>query len=196
MIGLAPLSALRSPLTSLGLIFLLLPPAAWADGLPDQGFDDGAPYVQTEYIASNEGTVANPLTIDLCVFLPSPAPECQSPPATYDQSNFWSQNAPSGCYPWVHCSHWDLILNNEDAFSGLNPGPPDASLPRALPGSGIFGFNTIYDNFAGTSVPGDSMWRAHLVLNLSSQFANPTVNKLPYMAVGAWSGRGTKARSV
>jgi hypothetical protein len=51
-------------------------------------------------------------------------------------------------------------MNNEDAFSTLNPGPPNASLPRALPGAGIMGFATLFGN---DNFPGDTHLRAHLV---------------------------------
>ena len=146
--------------------------------------------VRTEYVFSSEGTSYNPLTISACIFASS-AEECQNPPTVYQQSNFWSQNM-SACWPWAPCNNfWNLILNNENAYTTANSGPPDASLPRSLPGQGIFGFNTIYDNFPGNSDPGDNMWRAHLVLNMSSQFPNPSTDRLPYMAFGAWTGRST-----
>lgn len=86
-----------------------------------------------------------------------------------------------------------MILNNEEAYQPNalhlygNPGPPDQSLPRSLPGYGIFGFATLY---AAANFLGDMLWRAQMVLNVSSQFPNPTTQKVPYMAIGAFDTWG------
>jgi len=155
---------------------------ASATGFPDQGFSSGLPRVRTDYNQSNEGTAANPLTRTACLYPPSGSPPFVSPCATgpnvYSQSNYWRQNWPASCdVAGANCLYWVLGLNNEDAQSTLNPGPPDASLPRANPGAGIMGFSTLYgsDNF-----PGDTLWRAHLVLNISSGFNNPAPGATPF----------------
>jgi len=166
---------------------------ASATGFPDQGFSSGLPRVRTDYNQSNEGTAANPLTRTACLYPPSGSPPFVSPCATgpnvYSQSNYWRQNWPASCdVAGANCLYWVLGLNNEDAQSTLNPGPPDASLPRANPGAGIMGFSTLYgsDNF-----PGDTLWRAHLVLNISSGFNNPAPGATPFLSLGAFAGRGT-----
>ncbi|MDN5923403.1 MAG: hypothetical protein L0H70_00205 [Xanthomonadales bacterium] len=171
------------------LIMLACSPAmVRAQGFPDQGFDNGLPAISTDYYASTEGTSVNPLTFSSCIF---PTGECDTGPMVFQQSNVWRQSMPAwACFGWMGpCNHWTLILNNEAAYNTENSGPPDASLPRSLPGYGIFGFATLFGN---ANFPGDTLWRAHMVLNLSSQFPNPDTNqKTPYMAIGAWDGWGS-----
>ena len=166
---------------------------AGATGFPDQGFSSGPPRVRTDYTLSNEGTAANPLTRGACLYPPSGSPPyvgpCATGPNVYSQSNYWRQNWPASCdVAGANCLYWVLGLNNEDASSTLNPGPPDASLPRAAPGSGIMGFSTLYGN---DNFPGDTLWRAHLVLNVSSGFDNPAPGATPFLSLGAFAGHGT-----
>lgn len=175
-------------------VLILLPASGWANGLPDgfpvQGYGNGTPPVSTDYYAADEGTASNPLTLTSC-----PVSACPPWPDVYQQSNSYRQNVPMWvCPTWPGlCDHWTLIMNNEEAFQPLspgtqgNPGPPDQSLPRALPGYGIFGFATLYGN---ANFPGDTLWRAQMVLNVSSQFPNPTIGRVPYMAIGAFTGWG------
>jgi len=156
---------------------------ASSQGFPDQGFSGGTPVIRTDFASSNEGTAANPLTLGpICLYAP-----CRTGPVAYGQSNYWSQNLPANCYV-IGCQYWILGMNNEDAWTTLNPGPPNASLPRAAPGSGIMGFTTLYGN---DNFPGDTLWRAHLVLNISSSFANPAPGATPFLSLGAWTGHGT-----
>ncbi len=172
---------------------LLVPLLSHADGLPDPNFDQSPPSISTEFVHSDEGTNSNPLTITPCIF-PGGGGECSAnAPDTFSQSNYFASNFSNwGCtVPWGLCPpHWLLIMNNEDAFgkdangNPVNPGPPGASLSHAWPGYGIFGFDALYDNR-----PGQGRWRAHMVLNVSSQFPNPSNDKIPYMAFGAWAGR-------
>lgn len=167
------------------LLLTIFCQCAAAAGFPDQGFSSGPPRVRTDYAMSNEGTAANPLSRGpICLFSP-----CAAGPNVFSQSNYWRQNWPASCdLPGANCNFWVLGLNNEDASSTLNPGPPNASLARSWPGSGIMGFSTLYGN---DNFPGDTLWRAHLVLNISSAFANPAPGATPFLSLGAWTGRGT-----
>jgi hypothetical protein len=54
--------------------------------------------------------------------------------------------------------------------------------------AGIMGFSTLYGN---DNFPGDTLWRAHLVLNVSSGFVNPAPGATPFLSLGAFAGRGT-----
>lgn len=76
-----------------------------------------------------------------------------------------------------------LANNNEPAYTTCNSGPPNISLPRSTPGSGIFGFTAITDPGAG-----EYFYRAHLVLNQT--FSNPCGDATPFLSIGAQDGRG------
>ncbi|MEP7043420.1 MAG: hypothetical protein ABI843_10175 [Dokdonella sp.] len=142
-------------------------------GFGDQGFVQ-TPVVRTDLPSPLEGTAAYPLQVSGCHFGQDP---CPTLPTVYPQSNFWSQNYPASCVPGFTCpTHWwTVILNNEPNDVVGNSGPPDASLPRSLPGSGIMGFTTLHGN---DNFPGDTYWRAHLVLALKT---NPVRGGLPYL---------------
>lgn len=95
---------------------------------------------------------------------------------------------------WSDPSFWVLANNNEtvvlnnnvpvsSSLSVCNSGPPDLSLPRSSPGSGLFGFTAITDPGAG-----EYFYRAHLVLNQT--FANPCGDAIPFLSIGAQDGRG------
>jgi hypothetical protein len=154
----------------------------------DQGFVQ-TPVVTTEYVSSTEGTSSNPLTYATCWF-----GGCGTHREVFSNSNVWRQNWPCiGDQPCV--SHWITLFNQETNWDAGNSGPPNASLPRSVPGSYVspFGFTTLFGN---NNFPGDTFWRAHLVLNLGGP--NPyqgTVTDespipIPFMAFGAFYGRG------
>lgn len=153
---------------------------AKADGFFDQGFAK-TPVVRTDFLAHSAGTAANPLRVSGCHFGQDPCPVEQ---AVWPQSNTWSQNYPAHCVPGFTCPTrwWTLIMNNEPRDADGNSGPPDASLPHVAPGSGIMGFSTVLgdDNF-----PGDTHWRAHLVLN--GYWPNPVTGAIPYLGFGAFA---------
>lgn len=154
---------------------------AAASGLVDQGFTH-TPVVRTDYVAPDEGTAANPLTISDCHYGQNPCPALHS---VFSQSNAWSLNWPAGCMAGTCPNYWTLTINNEVADSLSNPGPPDVSLPYASPGTGLMAFNALYgdDNF-----PGDTLWRAHLILNF--WFTNPQYGGNPFLGIGAFAGHG------
>ncbi|MEM9598204.1 MAG: hypothetical protein AAGD06_28330 [Acidobacteriota bacterium] len=163
----------------------LAAPVAYADYFHDQGFNSAR--IRTDFDAQNEGTAANPLTIvSPCLWPPGTPnmidPICRTGPSVYPQSNAFSQNG-----GYQSSRYWTLILNNEPWFDARNSGPPGQSLPRALPGHGVMGFNALKN-----SIPGETFWRAHMVLNHT--FQNP-VNQLaiPYMSLHTdqFNGNGT-----
>ncbi|MEM9554039.1 MAG: hypothetical protein AAGC60_07255 [Acidobacteriota bacterium] len=165
--------------------------AQWGSsyGFDDPGFSQAR--IQTEYI--NEGTWANPLTVDPCVYPPAstinnPGP-CSGADSVYGsgfQALGWAQNrslSSAGQY-------WVLGMNVEfDAFENCNPGPPNMSAPRAEPGFGLMGFKAI----KSTSV-GEQFWRGHLVLNNTID-QNPCSAQsgayiIPFLSLGAQQSRG------
>lgn len=154
----------------------------------DQGMVN-APAVKTEYVDPKEGTAANPLTLGNCLW-----GNCQAERLVFDRSNTWKQNLP--CNPCTGPAqpgaYWTLILNNEPRADSHNPGPPDASLARALPTEGIFGFETLRGADNGT---GDNRWRAHLVLDLIGH-ENPVFGGIPFLGFGEFSHRGNRNRPL
>lgn len=156
---------------------------AAATGFFDQGFTQ-TPIVRTDYLSNTEGTSVNPLHVGPCIFGEVPCPTLNT---VFSQSNYWTQNWPSSCTPGYTCptGWWTLSLNNEDANNTANPGPPNVSLPRSQPGQGIMGFATLYGN---DNFPGDTYWRAHLVLNLT--YPNPVYGAIPFLGVGAFTNHG------
>lgn len=161
----------------------------------DQGFNN--PAVKTNYQSLSEGTYLNPITlVSPCLFSSGAFNGCPSnyqPPAptSYGSaSNAWWQNT-----SWSAPSFWVLANNNEtvvltnnygpvsSSMSVCNSGPPNISLPRSAPGSGIFGFTAITDPGAG-----EYFYRAHLVLNQT--FSNPCGDATPFLSIGAQDGRG------
>jgi hypothetical protein len=166
------------------IVGALLVAAADADasyGFFDQGLVQ-TPVVRTDYSSADAGTAVAPLAISDCHFGQNPCPLLHS---VFSQSNYWSLNWPEGCQPGSCPNYWLLTNNDENADSLSNSGPPDASLPHAWPGNGIMGFNVLYgdDNF-----PGDTYWRAHLVLNF--WFTDPQFAGNPFLGFGAFSSHG------
>lgn len=162
----------------------------------DQGFGDAR--VRTDYNSQTEGQPANPITfVAPCLF---PGQICGTDPTTFDFVNYFVQNA-SG---WPQSDYWVLSINNENAYDKVcpvnpdqgvscppgqllvttqNPGPPNQSLPRSSPGYGLMGFTAITGSF-----PGESFYRAHLVMN--GTFTNPEFGGIPYLSIGAEHYRG------
>lgn len=170
--------------------------AQTAFGFFDQGFTQ-TPVVRTDFYSSTAGTSVNPLQISGCHFGQNPCPPASPSggPGTvrtvFPQSNYWTQNWPANCVPGFSCPphNWILIMNNEPRDDAGNLGPPDASLPRYEPGAGgVMGFVTVHgsDNF-----PGDTYWRAHIVLN--AYVSNPVLGGLPYLGFGAFANHGNGA---
>jgi hypothetical protein len=168
-------------------VFLLGMPHAHAQ-FHDQGMTQ-APVVRTEYVYPDTGTATRPLVIGECLW-----GNCLPERNVYPQSNYFRYN-----WPCVICPsplqpdlYWTLLLNNEPRTNVNNSGPPDASLPRALPGQGLMGFSAHYgdDNF-----PGDTYWRTHLVLNFVS-FANPVFGGLPFLGFAEFSNRGNRGHPL
>lgn len=179
--------------------------SAWSLDSNAQLFDPGfrnTAVVRTDYYNPSIGTAASPLQIDSC--MPAlgtpgaPGTKCNNPPAVWPQSNFWSQNWPAGC-PFTqdpahspmnpNCKNfWVLSLNVEPATNTALSGPPDASLPRSLPGQGVFGFNIIPAGQNGG--PNDVFQRAHLVLNATPNTAAPLPSGawIPFMGFGTGTG--------
>jgi hypothetical protein len=157
---------------------------AQAYGFFDQGFTQN-PVVRTDYFSQTAGTASSPLQISSCHFGQVPCPTVRS---VYPQSNYWTQNWPANCVPGFTCPthNWILLMNNEPREATGNLGPPDASLPRFWPGGGgIMGFSTLFGN---DNFPGDTYWRAHLVL--STWPTNPVNGAIPYLAFGAFANHG------
>jgi hypothetical protein len=154
----------------------------------DQGMTR-TPVVRTEYVYPDTGTATRPLVIGECLW-----GGCGSQRTVYPQSNYWQYH-----WPCVICVsplqpnlYWSILLNNEPRNSNNNSGPPDASLPRASPGHGLMGFSTLYGN---DNFPGDTYWRAHLVLNFVS-FANPVFGGIPFLGFAEFSNRGNNGRPL
>jgi hypothetical protein len=160
-------------------------PQVQAYGFGDQGFLQ-TPIVRTDLLSPTEGTAGNPLKVSGCHFGQNPCPTLRT---VFAQPNYWSQNWPSSCIPGFDCpSHWwTVVMNNEPVDAAANPGPPDASLARVYPGGGTMGFTTLFGN---DNFPGDTYWRAHLVLNMS--YANPIVGGIPFLGFGAFAGHGNQ----
>jgi hypothetical protein len=158
---------------------------AHADGFFDQGFVT-APIVRTDYFEADAGTAANPLRISDCHYGQDPCPALHS---IFSQSNAWSMNWPAGCLPGFCPNYWTLTINDETADSLSNSGPPDVSQPHVWPGFGMMAFNALYgdDNF-----PGDTHWRAHLILNFG--FPDPQFAGNPFLGFGAFSTHGNGTR--
>jgi len=167
------------------MIALLLAGNACADGLFDQGFVQ-VPVVRTDYIDADAGTAANPLRISACHYGQDPCPALH---AVFSQSNAWSLNWPDTCAAGTCPNYWTLTLNDEAADSLSNSGPPDVSQPHAWPGQGMMGFNALYGD---ANFPGDTYWRAHLVLNF--HFPDPQFAGNPFLAFGAFAGHGNDQR--
>ncbi len=168
-------------------IALAMPCAASAQ-FHDQGMIR-TPVVKTEYVDPKQGTAGHPLVIGECLW-----GDCGQERLVYSQSNYFSQDLP--CNPCTSPppagAYWTLINNNEPRADSRNPGPPDASLPRALPTEGIFGFEALRGD---DNLPGDQRWRAHLVLDLIGH-DNPVVGGIPFLAFGEFTHRGNRDRPV
>jgi hypothetical protein len=150
------------------------------------------PIVKTEYVNSQTGTASVPLTLGTCLW-----GGCITERTVYPQSNYWRQNWPcnfdSCTNPAIpYDLYWSLLLNNEPRNDTHNSGPPDASLPRSWPGSGLMGFSTLYGN---DNFPGDTRWRAHLVTNFIN-FQNPVNGGIPFLGFGEFSNRGNGNRTL
>ena len=147
------------------------------------------PAVKTEYVHPKTGTEAEPLVLGECLW-----GGCRPERLVFERSNHWQQNLP--CDPCVGRpqpdTYWTVLLNNEPRADLHNSGPPDASLPRAVPGEDLMGFQTLHgdDNFAG-----DTFWRAHLVLDFIG-FDNPVFGGIPFLAFGEFSRRGNRDRPL
>ena len=157
----------------------------------DQGFTR-LPVVTTDYVSPAKGTAADPLTPGTCLLPDVSWPACYDERLVFSQSNQWRQNWPcaqDACDPAD--GYWTLIINNEPRADPGNSGPPDQSLPRSVPGNGMAGFSTLYgdDNF-----PGDTRWRAHLVLNMA--FENPVYGGIPFLGFGEFSARGNRGGPI
>jgi hypothetical protein len=163
-------------------------------GFADQGFNVAS--IRTVYNSANEGTAYNPLTLTSCLWPDQSIAGCPAGPTTptvYSQSNWWRQNWVSYCGAYIPCTFWLLVMNNEtrtSAFNNCNSGPPNASLPRAEPGAGIMGFTAITG-----SLPGETFYRAHLVLNL--HYWNPCDGGygIPFLSIAADRDRGNAGRT-
>lgn len=167
----------------------------------DQGLVSGT--VNTTFTDANLGTAGHPITYSYCLFSPpdpfTPVPPLNPTPNHYvintpvcslsspttwsGASTGWAQNGVFGA-----SNYWVLDINNEtsapeQAFSPCNQGPPDYSLPRSEPGSGVMGFTVLKDAGAG-----ENFYRAHLVLNMA--FSNPCPDPISFMAIGAQDTRG------
>jgi len=197
----------------LALLVLALPLVASANFFDDQGLVTAR--VRTDYNPDvngvfNAGTSINPLVLDAsdkCLW-PDNTPNftfvkyvldsnmmlqgvfCPQGPVVYSSANFFSLNGGS-----TNSSYWVLSLNNEESFNedpntGVpgNPGPPNQSLPRALLGAGIMGFDAFKD-----TANGENFFRMHMFLmqNEIFPFINPVnVSQIPFMSIGAQMGRG------
>lgn len=172
---------------ALPLLILLAPALA-----PAQFHDQGmlrTPAVKTEYVDPKTGTAGRPLIIGTCLW-----GNCRTERLVYQVSNYWQQNLP--CDPCTGPAqpgaYWAVLFNNEPRADVHNPGPPDASLARALPGQGLMGFETVRgdSNFAR-----DTHWRAHLVLDFI-KFANPVFGGIPFLGFGEFASRGNRNRPL
>jgi len=164
----------------------LTPPlSAVQYGFADSGFQNAS--IRTVYNDGYEGTSLNPLTLTSPCLWDSSIPNngCPTGPTVYSAANWWRQNWDNNCGAYYPCTFWLLLMNNEPrAFNLCNPGPPDASLPRSEPGSGIMGFTAIKG-----SLTGENFYRAHLVLNL--HYPNPCGGDgIPFLSIVADRDRG------
>lgn len=157
---------MKIPRNSLSVVFggaLLLLAETSAAQFHDQGFVNAV--VRTDYNSQTEGTASNPITyINPCLFTGA---ICGNSPTVFSANNSFAQNV-SG-YP--QSNFWVLDFNNEPSYNygGVttnNPGPPNQSIARSAPGFGVMGFTAITN-----SLPGESFYRAHLVMN--GTFPNP-----------------------
>jgi len=169
------------------LIALVVSGAASAQ-FHDQGMTN-TPAVKTEYVDPKEGTNVNPLTLGDCLW-----GNCTQERLVFARSNHWQQNLPCDPCTGPHQpgTYWTLILNNEPHTDPHNSGPPDASLPRALPAEGLFGFETLR---GADNVSGDNRWRAHLMLDLIG-IENPVFGGIPFLGFGEFSHRGNRDRPL
>ena len=178
-------------LRSLGLPFAIalaaVTPHALAD-FHDQGMVN-TPGVKTEYVDPKTGTNARPLVIGDCLW-----GNCRTERLVFAQSNHWQQSLPCDPCTGPHQpdSYWAVLFNNEPRADARNPGPPDASLARALPSQGLMGFET---RRGDDTLPGDRRWRAHLVLDFID-FDDPINGGIPFLGFGEFSARGNRDRPI
>lgn len=152
----------------------------------DQGMRQ-KPAVKTEYVDPKTGTGAQPLVIGTCLW-----GNCAPERLVYQRSNAWQQNL--DCDPCTGPprpdSYWAVLFNNEPRADPHNPGPPDASLPRAAAGAGLMGFETL----RGQNPP-DKQWRANLVLDFVA-YSDPVFGGIPFLGFGEFSNRGNRGRPL
>lgn len=167
---------------------LLLAPQILQAQFHDQGMVN-TPGVKTEYVNPKTGTNASPLVIGDCLW-----GNCRTERLIFDRSNHWQQNLPCDPCTGPHQpdSYWAVLFNNEPRADLHNSGPPDASLPRAVPSQGLMGFETLRGD---TTLPGDTRWRAHLVLDFIA-FDNPVSGGIPFLGFGEFSARGNRNRPI
>ncbi len=171
----------------LWIAFALAPAFAHAQ-FHDQGMVN-TPAVKTEYVDPKTGTNARPLVIGDCLW-----GNCGTERLVFAQSNHWQQNLPCDPCTGPHQpdSYWAVLFNNEPRADARNPGPPDASLPRAVPGQGLMGFET---RRGDDTLPGDRRWRAHLVLDFI-KFDDPINGGIPFLGFGEFSARGNRDKPL
>jgi hypothetical protein len=171
----------------LSMLALLAPALAMAQ-FHDQGMIR-TPGVKTEYVNPKLGLGGAPLVIGDCLW-----GNCRPERLVYQQSNHWQQNLPCDpcTTPQQPDSYWVVLFNNEPRADPHNPGPPDASLPRAVPGDGLMGFQTLHD---AVNSGAQRIWRAHLVQDFIT-FANPVFGGIPFLGFGEFSNRGNRNRPI
>ena len=168
------------------ILALLVSPATHAQ-FHDQGMLS-RPAVKTDYVDPKTGTAARPLVIGDCLW-----GNCRPERLVFQSSNHWQQNVPCvSCAPQQMGSYWVVLFNNEPRADPHNPGPPDASLPRALPTQGLMGFDTLHGE---ANFPGDRRWRAHLVLDLIG-IENPVFGAIPFLGFGEFTHRGNRDKPI
>ena len=174
-------------LRTVSILALLVPMLAHAQ-FHDQGMRR-LPGVKTEYVDPKLGLGGAPLVIGECLF-----GDCRPERLVYSQSNHWQQNLPCDpcTTPQQPDSYWVVLLNNEPRADPNNPGPPDVSLPRAVPGEGLMGFQTWHDVVDSAGQP---VWRAHLVQDFIP-FSNPVFGGIPFLGFGEFSNRGNRNRPI
>lgn len=156
---------------------------AFAEGLHDPNVR--LAQVRTDYADLDEGTAANPLTIVRPCLWPDGTPgllvPCFTGPDVFAHSNAYRFPGLAPLSP----RHWLLLLNNEPWIAPGNSGPPDQSLPRALPGTGVMGFAAS----PVLSLADGLYWRFHLAL--SHLHDNPVgPYAIPFLSIGATAARG------
>lgn len=152
---------------------------AEADYFQDQGIQEAR--VRTDYAAADYGTSTRPLVSAYpdCLW-PSGTPNlihpgCAEGPSVYPASNQFRFNDPEDRF-------WLLLMNNEPWDIPGNPGPPNQSLPRSLPGLGVMGF-------AATPRLISPYNRFHLAI--SHAYENPQGRDgIPFLSIGAAANRG------